>query len=76
MDYTKHEIKELKSELSLLDKLLTPLIFVAMGAGIALGYFAPGVTKIIANLQVGTTSIPIAIGLILMMYPPLAKVKY
>jgi ACR3 family arsenite transporter len=76
MQYTKHEIKELKRELSLLDKLLTPLIFIAMGAGITLGYFAPGVTKIISNMQVGTTSIPIAIGLILMMYPPLAKVKY
>ena len=59
-----------------MDKLLTPLIFIAMGAGIALGYFVPGVTKIISGMQVGTTSIPIAIGLILMMYPPLAKVKY
>jgi ACR3 family arsenite transporter len=47
-----------------------------MGVGIALGYFAPGATKVIADMQVGTTSIPIAIGLILMMYPPLAKVKY
>ena len=73
MRYTKHEVKELKRELSLLDKLLTPLIFIAMGAGIALGYFAPGVTKIIAEMQVGTTSIPIAVGLILMMYHRLPK---
>lgn len=76
MPYTKHEEAVLKKELSLLDKLLTPLIFIAMGIGIALGYFAPGVTKVISGMQVGTTSIPIAIGLILMMYPPLAKVKY
>ncbi len=47
-----------------------------MAAGIGIGYFAPQVPAMITGLSVGTTSIPIAIGLILMMYPPLAKVKY
>jgi ACR3 family arsenite transporter len=47
-----------------------------MAAGIAIGYFSPGVPSLITGLSIGTTSIPIAIGLILMMYPPLAKVKY
>lgn len=65
-----------RKKMSFLDKNLTLSIFIAMAIGVGFGYFMPSFSTTIDSMSSGTTNIPLAIGLILMMYPPLAKVDY
>lgn len=74
--FSSIKIRSMQPKLKFIDRYLTLWIFLAMLLGISIGYFVPEVSNLINKLSIGTTNIPLAIGLIVMMYPPLAKVDY